>query len=108
MRFFLRFMGLVFAAGAFVSVVIDGTRSIANSQLDITAIRTVWRELTPSSLDAVQSKFEEIFSPALWINGLEPLLAAPFSVLLIGIASIALYLGRRPRSRIGYRSGARR
>jgi hypothetical protein len=54
-RFLLRFIGLWLLAGAFVALVIDGTRSISAGRLAITQFGTAWDSLHPTSFDAMRT-----------------------------------------------------
>ena len=102
MRFLARFLGLLLAAGAFVAVVIDGAKSIADSTLRAASVGDVWAYVGRNSLAAAQGAAETVFSPGLWSGIVAPLLSTPFFVVLILLAALFLWLGRRPRSRIGY------
>jgi len=102
MRFLCRFIGVFIAAGAFVAVVIDGAKSIADNALRTQAVGEVWAFLSPSTLAAAQHALQQNFNPLLWDRVVRPLLEAPLFLLLIMVAAFFLLLGRRPRSRIGY------
>lgn len=101
MRFLARFIGLLLAAGAFVAVVVDGARSIADSRPEATSLADVWAHIGSRSLAAAQASVDAVFSPALWSGIVAPLLAVPFFVVLMLLSALCLRLGRRPRSRIG-------
>ena len=102
MRFLSRCLGLLLAAGAFVAFVIDGARSIADNVIQIQPIGAVWVWASERSFIAAQAAIQKNLSPALWNEVLAPVLTAPFFALLIVLALIFLWLGRRPRSRVGY------
>ena len=102
MRAFLRFIGMLFAAGAFVSFVIDGTKSIADDALHLQPLRDAWTALGPASYDAAKLAVDETLSPLLWERLVEPALMVPLFVVLLIVSLLFLFLGRRPRSRIGY------
>jgi hypothetical protein len=100
-RFLFRFTGLWLLAGAFAALVIDGTRSVAASQLAITPVRDAWALLNPAGLAAAQKQF----ASAPWDQALAVLLGAPLWVLLAVIGLLFLALGRRRRTAtIGYSS----
>jgi hypothetical protein len=100
-RFLFRFIGLWLLAGAFAALVIDGTRSVAASQLVISPVRTAWELIHPSSLAAAQKQL----AAAPWDQALALFLSAPLWILLAVIGLLLLALGRRKRSvTIGYSS----
>ncbi len=102
MRFLARFLGLLLAAGTFVCVIVDGTRSIADDQFLYLSIRTFWTWLSPSSLMRAQAWVEAYLSSFVWSRIALPTLDLPFAGLLALLAALFLLLGRRPASRVGY------
>jgi hypothetical protein len=100
-RFLFRFIGLWLLAGAFAALVIDGTRSVAASQLTITPVRDAWTVINPASLAAAQKQL----AAAPWDQAFALLLGAPLWILLAAIGLFFLALGRRKRTAaIGYSS----
>jgi hypothetical protein len=100
-RFLFRFTGLWLLAGAFAALVIDGTRSVAASQLVIAPLRDAWGALNPASLAAAQKQF----GGAPWEPAFSLLLGAPLWILFAAIGLFFLVLGRRRRTAtIGYSS----
>lgn len=100
-RFLFRFIGLWLLAGAFVALVIDGTRSVSASRLVFAPVRDIWALIDPASLDAIQKQYAG--------NAFESLLGAtlalPFFVLLALVGLFFLLIGRKKRDRrIGYSS----
>jgi len=102
MRFLLRCIGLFLAAGAFVAFVIDGAKSIADNVVQTQPVGAIWVWASERSFVAMQSAVQKNLSPAFWQKVLAPALTAPFSALLLFLAVLFLWLGRRPRSRVGY------
>lgn len=100
-RFIFRFIGLWLVAGAFVALVIDGTRTIAASRLVITPFRDTWMALHPTSLEALQKNVSGAFWDPVAVN----LLAAPFWAV-VGVLGILFLVIGRPRraAAIGYSS----
>jgi hypothetical protein len=100
-RFLFRFTGLWLLAGAFVALVIDGTRSVSASRFLFVPVRDAWMMINPASLDAVQKQLAGgIFEPVIG-----PLLGMPFFMLLALLGLLFLLIGRRKRGRhIGYSS----
>jgi len=100
-RFLFRFIGLWLLAGAFAALVIDGTRSVAASQLMITPVRDAWELLNSQGLAAARKQF----GTAPWDQAFALFLGAPLWILLALIGLFLLALGRRKRSAtIGYSS----
>jgi len=102
MRWLARFIGLWLAAGAFVALVIDGAKSIADNALQTEPVGAVWVALSEASFVAAQEGVQRDFSPVLWERLVQPVLMLPVFAVLAILATLFLILGRRPRSRIGY------
>lgn len=100
-RFLLRALGFLLLATAFVGLVLDGARSIANGALSFTSIADVALAVARERWLALQPLVEGLH-PALWSGGLEPLSRAPASVLALVVGALALRLGQPPRDAIGH------
>jgi hypothetical protein len=98
LRLLVRFLGYLLLAGAFVSVVVDGTRSIAASSLLWLRVGEVLERLSPKAAPALQSALAGL-SPALWESVGTRLLATPLSAVLfvLGIVLVLLAADREPR-----------
>jgi hypothetical protein len=100
-RFLFRFAGLWLIAGAFVALVIDGTRSVSASRLILSPVRNTWAMFDAATLAAAQKQLGE----GLAGQALEALLSAPLFVLLAILGLVFLLFGRRKQERaIGYSS----
>ena len=100
-RFLFRFVGLWLLAGAFVTLVIDGTRSVSASKFVAASVRDIWMLVDPMSLANLQKQAAGSTADA----AVAILLNLPFFVLLSAIGLLCLLLGRRRnRSTIGYSS----
>jgi hypothetical protein len=104
MRAFLRFIGMLLAAGAFVSFVVDGARSIATEAVQTTPAGAVWAWISLPSLNTFQAVVERYVSPVLWDPIILSILTAPFFLVLIVLSALLMFAGRRPRSQIGFAS----
>jgi hypothetical protein len=102
MRWLSRFIGLWLAAGAFVALVIDGAKSIADDTLRTEPVGALWMALGEASFASIRAAVERDLSPVLWERLVQPVLMLPVFVVLAALAALFLFLGRRPRSRIGY------
>ena len=96
LRFLARMLGLLALVGAFAAAVIDGARSIANSDWSMTPLGAALGRVAPAKLAAMPALVGKI-SPKLWDPVLIDVLYVPTSVVL-AVAGIALMaLGSRGR-----------
>jgi hypothetical protein len=101
-RFILRFIGIVLLALAFIFVVYDGMKSIADHMLYVTKIEQFWIEIHSRSLQTLRESIERHTAAALWQLLIQPLLNQPIA-LVFGIFSVILILlGRKKKPLIGY------
>jgi len=101
-RFFLRFIGLCLLAMAFVSLVYDGTKSIANQQLIYMKVSEAWAIVDQNSLLALEPFVEKRAPAWVWSPVTTSVLDAPTWLVLGVIASGLILLGRKRRPLIGY------
>jgi hypothetical protein len=100
-RFLLRFIGLCLLATAFVLLVYDGTKSIANHEIIFSKIDYVWALVDQTSLNAAESWLKQKATWA-WDPYLEKGFGLP-AFIVIGIAAtILILLGRKKKPLIGY------
>lgn len=104
LRFIFRFLGLWFLAGAFVALVIDGTRSIAASRLVLTPVGEAWVAVHPGSLALLHAATEHNLSPWVWDKVLVNVLFSPLWLLLGAFGVALLMMGRARMRPIGYSS----
>ena|SRR5215212_105321 len=102
-RFLLRVLGLLLLAAGFVGLVIDGTRSIANSQVVLTPFGELAFSLFPRSFPLIEPTVTRL-NPFLWDPIVRTLLLLPASVFGFALGAAFLWLGRRPPEPIGYRA----
>jgi len=101
-RFFLRFIGLICLAAAFILLIYDGTKSIAGNALFLTSVRTLWELINAGSLAKLEPVIRSYAGGYLWDPLTVTVLAAP-SWSLLGIFGILfLMLGRKKKPLIGY------
>lgn len=91
----VRWLGLWLLAGAFVAFIVDGTKSIAASQITVTPLGQSWFELHPPSLNLVQAVVERYVLPFLWDPVLVNILLLPGWAVLAAIGALLVYLGRK-------------
>lgn len=100
-RFLLRFVGLILLASAFVFLVYDGTKSIADQRWYVTKVAEVWATFHDSSLAQVRPTLEGL-ATWLWDPVASSVLNAPTCVVLVVIGTFLLVFGRKRRPLIGY------
>ena len=100
-RFLLRFIGLLLLALAFIFLVYDGTKSIADQRLYVTKLAEVWASVHETSLTQVRPTLDGL-APWLWDPLATSVLNAPTCLVLIVIGTILVLLGRKRRPLIGY------
>jgi hypothetical protein len=106
--FFARFVGLWLIAGALVALVVDGTKTIAASQLTVTPLGTTWFSISPSSLMAaqafVQQTVEAYIGHWLWDPLIQWILMLPSWLVLGLLGGWLVYAGRKRRLRTAFAS----
>ena len=100
-RGFFRLVGLLLLAGAFIFMVYDGARFVADNSLRFTRFGQFWNDVHQSSQQAFRAWVEGI-SPWLWSSVVRILLDQPvFAVMgVLGILLMLLFRPRKPL--IGY------
>ena len=101
-RFFVRLIGLLLVAAGFVGIVIDGTRSIANSALSFTPLGQVLFQVFPSTFPLIEPAVTRHVHPVLWDPILLNLFLLPASIVAFVLGAILLWLARKPVEPIGY------
>jgi hypothetical protein len=100
-RFLFRFIGLWLLAGAFVALVIDGTRSITAGRLVIMPIAEAWLAIHPASIDWIKLTAERDMPHWVWDPMLVYFLYAPLWAGLGVLGFLLALLGRRRARPIG-------
>jgi len=92
---FLRALGLVLMAAGFVSLVVDGVKTIASAGLVITPLGQAWYDVHRASLNLIQALIERYAFPFLWDPVVVTLLFLPGWVVFTLLGAGLYYLGRR-------------
>ena len=100
-RFLLRFVGLMLLALAFIFVIYDGMKSIADRTFYATALIQFWTEIHDSSLKAAQASVERL-SSALWNLTVAAILEQPAAAVFAVLGVVLIVLGRKKKPLIGY------
>jgi hypothetical protein len=103
-RFLFRFIGLWLLAGAFVALVIDGTRSITAGRLVVMPVAEAWLALHPTSLEWLRTTAERDVAPWLWNFAMAYVLYAPLWAALAVLGVLLILIGRQRARPIGYSS----
>ena len=101
-RFLFRFIGLICLAAAFILVIYDGIKSIADSRVSITSMQTLWELINAGSLAKLKPLIEPYAGGILWDPVMVGILTAPSWALLGGFGILLLLLGRRKKPLIGF------
>jgi hypothetical protein len=100
-RFLFRFIGLLCLALAFILLVYDGTKSIADQRIYITTVTDVWVAVHEGSLTQLRPAVERL-AVWLWDPVVVKILAAPSELVLAIIGMVLILIGRKKRPLIGY------
>ncbi len=101
-RFIFRFFGLWILAAAFIFLIYDGTKSIADrTDFFITRTKAVWEAIHQNSLIALQTMIQQRVS---WLS--DPIeiaiLNQPAWLVLAVIGILLIVIGRKKKPLIGY------
>lgn len=100
-RFIFRFFGFWFLAAALVAVVIDGSNSIADSELLTTSVASYIVKYSPTTLQKLEFGVQNnLGSPLLWDTVFVTVLSWPAFVFLGAIGLLLMLIGRRRKSRL--------
>ena len=100
-RFLLRLLGYLIVAAGFVSLVIDGARSIANSSVQYTPLSLALSMVFGERVNAWQPAIERSIHPLLWDPVMVNLLLAPAALIAFLLGFLLLKLGTPPDPQIG-------
>jgi hypothetical protein len=101
-RFLFRFLGVLTLAAAFVLLVYDGAKSIADSRIHIYKLGQLWTDINASSLQSLQASAEAHLPAQAWNPVAVTLLEQPAWLVLGVIGILLILLGRKKKPMIGY------
>jgi hypothetical protein len=101
-RFFLRFVGLLLLALAFIFLVYDGIRSMTDGNILLTRTSEVWNMVHDRSLVSFQTLIESRAGPDIWKAVISPILEQPASAVSCVLGVILIVIGRKKKPLIGY------
>jgi hypothetical protein len=101
-RFLLRAIGLILLALAFIFVVYDGMKSIADRTFYATPLNQFWTEIHAKSLQAFEAAVTGWLGESFWQFGVQPVLNQPAAAVAVVVGALFIVLGRKKRPLIGY------
>jgi hypothetical protein len=101
-RGFLRFLGLLLLAGAFIFLVYDGTKSLADHRIYVTPVGFVWASIHQNSLLLLQPAIERHVAVWLWNPVIQTVLEQPTWLVLGILGTVLILFGRKKKPLIGY------
>ena len=103
-RLLLRFLGLCSLATAFVTLLGDVTRSVAQARLHVTSLGETFMALAPGKLALAQAFVERRVHPFIWDPVLVDLMRLPVCLAVGAVGCLAVWLGGKPAPRFGFSS----
>lgn len=101
-RFLATFLGVLLLALAFIFVIYDGMKSIADHAFYATRIEQFWIEIHSRSLQMLRASIEQNVGPAFWRWGVQPVLDQPIALVFGALSVLLILLGRKKKPLIGY------
>ncbi|MGL5361705.1 MAG: hypothetical protein ACRDBH_02410 [Bosea sp. (in: a-proteobacteria)] len=101
-RFLFRLIGLALVAAGFVQLVVDGSRSIANSALTFTPLGESLFMLLRERYLLLQPAIERHIHPLLWDPVVLYATLAPTCIVAILLGLLLIRLGRSRELKLGY------
>ena len=101
-RFLFRFAGLLLLALAFIFVIYDGMKSIADGGIFLTRVIQIWGDVHSGSLQAFQALIERHTGSEFWQLAVAPILEQPASAVACVLGVLLIVLGRKKKPLIGY------
>jgi hypothetical protein len=101
-RFLFRFLGVLILAAAFILLVYDGAKSIADSRIYIYKLGQLWTDISASSLDSLKASAEAYLPVQVWDPVALTLLEQPAWLVLGVLGILSILIGRKKKPLIGY------
>jgi len=102
LRLLIRFVGLLLLAGCFVSLVYDGTRSLAGGGLHMTSIAAALQGMGPAAYRALEAQALARLPHFVWDPLLSTLLLAPLGLALGLLGAACIFLSHKHQAGVGY------
>ena len=102
-RGFFRLLGLLCLAGAFIFLVYDGAKSIADNMIYFTKIEETWNSFySKGPQELIKPMIDRYAGDWLWDPVVVKVLAAPTWMVLGILGILLILLGRKKKPLIGY------
>lgn len=101
-RLTLRFLGLLFLAGAFAALIIDGTRSVAGGALSLTPLAQTLSWLMPQKFALLKATLQHALPAPLWDPLTIKILAMPTWAVMGAVGVLLMLATQKRRPKIGY------
>ena len=101
-RLLLRFIGLIVLALAFIFLIYDGMRSIADRTFYATPLNQFWTDVHAASLQAFKTTVAGRLGDTAWQYAVQPVLDQPAVAVFAVLGARLIVLGRKKRPLIGY------
>lgn len=106
LRFLVRAVGVLFLAGGFAALVLDGARSIAASSLLLTPLGESCYRLFPRSFALLQPAVERHLHPLVWDPFLYSIFLLPTFLMFGLFGLLLLWMARRRPAPLDQINGA--
>ncbi len=103
-RFCIRVLGFLLLAAGFAALVIDGTRSIAASNLVMARFGELCAWLLPKAFPLLQPAVERNIHPLLWDPVLRGFFLTPAWIVLSALGLMLILIVKRRRLKVGFSS----
>lgn len=100
MKFFLRLLGYLVLAVAFIAAVVDASKTVAAGKLVLTPLGQAWFDLHSASLNLMQAVIQRYVAPVIWDPVVVSVLLLPSWAVFGVIALLLLLAGRRRRGSV--------
>jgi hypothetical protein len=101
LRILARLIGLLLLAGGFISLVVDGTRSIAGGRLAVTSLHRGLSEFEPALFESLRVSVAQK-SEWLWDPVTTNLLTLPVSLAFLGLGALLILISARREAQRRY------
>lgn len=101
-RFLFRFLGVLVLAAAFILLVYDGAKSIADSRIYIYKLGQLWTDISAASLESLKALVNAHLPVHAWDPVAVTVLEQPAWLVLGVLGILFLLLGRKKKPLIGY------
>ncbi|HMK90258.1 MAG TPA: hypothetical protein VK446_11580 [Methylocystis sp.] len=102
LRLLVRLLGLLLLAGGFISLIVDGTASLAGGSVYVTTCGSFLQSVAPRLNEAVRQGFLARLPAAVWDGVFGVLRLTPLSLALCALGAVFVLLSHKRRATIGY------